>query len=223
MKKFVTFRKLFSSFADNNGRSMNENLFAPIERKHTVDDYLKLERRNTGNHDFIDGRIIAKANSSRTHSLIVTNATIAVGSRLRGQNCEVYAGNMRVQLSSSRFCYPSVVVVNGKPVFSNAESDTLLNPTVVVEIFSPTSHSSEKNEKLESYLAMDSVKECLLVKENEMRIEHYAKQTVRQWVYKIYNTRDDVISLDSVNCKTSVAEVYSQIKFEDAVKQIAAA
>lgn len=190
------------------------------EKIHTVEDYLKLERKNTGNHEFIDGKILPMPNSSRTHSLIVTNATIAIGSRLRGQNCEVYAGNMRVQLSPHRFCYPSVVIVSGKPSFTGGDSDTLVNPTVVVEIFSPETRSYQKRE---SYLEMNSIKECILIKEDEMRIEHYLKQNAKQWTYRIYNGRDDVISLDSVNCKTSVAEIYSQIKFENADRQLVAA
>lgn len=191
------------------------------EKKNTVEDYLKLERRNTGNHEFIDGKILPMPNSSRTHSLIVTNATIAIGSRLRGQNSEVYAGNMRVQLSPERFCYPSVVIVSGKPSFTGDDSDTLINPTVVVEIFSPQTRSYQKRE---SYLDMGSIKECLFVKEDEMRIEHYFKQNSKQWVYKIYNGRDDVISLESVNCKTSVAEIYAQIKFnKEAESQLAVA
>ena len=190
------------------------------EKIHTVEDYLKLERRNTGSHEYIDGRILPMPNSSRTHSLIVTNTTIAVGSRLRGQNCEVYAGNMRVQLSPNRFCYPSVVIVSGKPTFTGSESETLTNPTVVVEIFSPETRSYQKRE---SYLEMNSIKECVLIKEDEMRIEHYLKQNAKQWTYRIYNGREDVVSLDSINCKTSVAEIYSQIKFEQITQQLIAA
>ena len=61
---------------------------------------------------------------------------------------------------------------------------------------------------------MDSVKECLLVKEEEMCVEHYAKQTINQWVYKIYTNSDAIVSLDSVNCQINLAEIYSQIKFD---------
>jgi hypothetical protein len=45
-----------------------------------------------------------------------------------------------------------------------------------------------------------------------MRIEHYAKQSPKQWMYRIYDERDDVISLDSINCKISLVEIYAQIK-----------
>ena len=63
---------------------------------------------------------------------------------------------------------------------------------------------------------MDSIRECLLVKEDEMRVEHYARQNAKQWIYRIYNERDDVISLDSINCKVSLAEIYTHIKFKQA-------
>lgn len=198
---------------------MSEKTITPVERKNSVEDYLKLERKNIGNYEYIDGKILPMPASSRIHSLMVTNTTIAVGSRLRGQNCEVYAGNMRVQLNSERFCYPSVVIVNGKPSFTGEGSETLVNPTVVVEIFSPETRSYQKRE---SYLDMSSIRECLFVKEDEMRIEHYFKQNAKQWVYKIYNGRDDVISLESVNCKASVAEIYAQINFKNE-RQLAAA
>ena len=48
-----------------------------------------------------------------------------------------------------------------------------------------------------------------------MRIEHYARQNPKQWVYRIYNERDDVISLDSIQCKVSLSDIYAQIKFRE--------
>jgi Uma2 family endonuclease len=201
---------------------MSEKILSQSEKKYTVEDYLKFEQRNSNKHEFIDGKVLSMADSNRTHSLIVTNTTIAIGSRVRGQNCELYAGDMRVQLNPKRFGYPNIVVVNGKPTFSSNQSDILLNPTVVFEVISKNTSSNDKTEKLESYLEMGSIRECLFVKEDEMRVEHYAKQTIKQWVYRIYDSREDVISLDSINCKTSLAEIYSQIKFETVGKQAAA-
>ena len=185
-------------------------MIGSIEKIHSVDDYLRNERKTATNQEFIDGKILTTQKSSRIHSLLVTNATISIGSRLSGQQCEIYAGNMRVQVNQNRFCYPSVVLVNGKPVFSGKDADTLLNPTIVFEIFST---ENRPNVKIESFLEMECIKDCLLIKENELHIEHYAKQTNKQWLYKVYNERSDVITLSSVNCKTSVAEVYTHINF----------
>lgn len=201
---------------------MSEKILSQSEKKYTVEDYLRFEQKSSSKHEFVDGKILSTADSNRTHSLIVTNITIAVGSRLRGQNCEVYGGDMRVQLNPQRFCYPSLVVVNGKPSFNSGESDILLNPTVVFEIFSSNTKSNDKTEKIESYLEMDSIRECLFVKSDGVRVEHYAKQTIKQWIYKIYDTSDAVISLDSLNCKISLAEIYSQIRFDTIGRQMGA-
>ncbi len=76
--------------------------------------------------------------------------------------------------------------------------------------------------ELECYLAMDSIREYLLVKEDEMRVEHYAKQNLKQWIYRIYNDREEIISLESINCKISVTEIYAQIDSEVAGKKAGA-
>lgn len=193
---------------------MSEKSLAQAEKKYTVEDYLRMERGSSTKHEFMDGKILSAAGSSRQHNLIGTNTTVAIGSRLRGNKCELYVNDMRVQLSRNRFSYPDVVVVSGEPKFADSETDILLNPTVVVEVFSRATIGYDKTVKLESYLAMDSIREILLVKEDEMRVEHYFKQNAKQWVYRIYNAGDDVITLDSVNCKISVSEIYSQVKFE---------
>jgi len=135
---------------------------------------------------------------------------------MHGHKAEIYISNMRVKLKNSYVCYPDIVVVNGEPSFADQNADLLLNPTVIVEIFSNQTHSSDKTNKLESYLAMDSIKEFVLLKEEEMRVEHYARQNAKQWIYRIYNERDDVISLESINCKVSVSEVYAQVKTKQA-------
>ena len=60
---------------------------------------------------------------------------------------------------------------------------------------------------------MKSIREYLLVKEDEMRVEHYAKQNAKQWIYSIYNDKDEVVSIEALNCKVSMTEIYAQIKF----------
>lgn len=195
---------------------MSEKILSQSDKNYTAEEYLKMERRRANKHEFSNGKIMAAAGSTRRHNLIGTNTTIAVGSRLRGHKCEIYANDMRVRQSANRFCYPDVVVVSGEPMFADNECDVLLNPTVVIEILSNPTGQSDKTEKIENYLAMESVRECLLVKEDDMRVEHYSKQSPKQWIYRIYNDREDIISLDSINCKLSLAEIYAQIRFNGA-------
>lgn len=194
---------------------MNEKVLNQTAKTSAVEQFLKAERQNGAKNEYRDGTILPKAGANRWHNLITTNATIAIGSRLSNHQCEIYAGNMCVKLNAKRFCYPDLAIVSGEPNFTDSNFDILLNPSIVVEIFSNSMNSFDKMERLESFLAMPSIRECLLVKEDEMRVEHYARQNAKQWIYRIYNERDDVISLDSINCKVSLAEIYTHIKFRE--------
>ncbi|MEP6850779.1 MAG: Uma2 family endonuclease [Acidobacteriota bacterium] len=184
---------------------MNERAFNQPFKK-VGDDYV-----GAGKLDLAGGTLIPKDASNRWHNLIASNVGIALGSRLKGSKCDIYVNGMRVKLRNTLSCYPDVVVVSGDPVFADQHLDLLLNPTVVLEIVSAATDPINKTSKLDSYLAMESVKECLMLRADEMRVEHYARQNAKQWTYRIYNEKDDVITLDSVNCKVSLAEVYSQV------------
>ena len=193
---------------------MSEKILTQTEKVYSVEDYLKFKHRGSNKREFYNGKILDTVGSSRRHNLIGSNTTIAVGSRLRGHKCEIYVNDMLVKLSDRSFCYPDVIIVKDEPKFDDSELDVLVNPTVIVEVCSKATICHDKTAKLDSYLAMESVKECLLIKEEEMRVEHFSKQTVNQWVYKIYNRRDDNISLDSINCRVALSEIYAQISFD---------
>ena len=192
---------------------MGEKTHAVSAKYQSPDDYIMSERQNPTRNEYVGGRVISRSGSNRWHSLIVSNIAIAVGSRVHGGKNDIYIGNMRVRVRNNFICYPDVIIVSGEPAFADQAGDLLLNPTIVVELVSGATNYADKTQKLESFLAMNSVKEVVLVKEDEMRIEHYAKQNAKQWIYKIYNERDDVLSLESAGCKVSLSEIYSQIKF----------
>lgn len=192
---------------------MNDKELPQTEKKYSAEEYQMMERRSATKSEFFDGKILPGAASNRANNLIATNTTIAVGSRLQAQKCEIYVNDMRVKLSAKHFSYPDIVIVSGVPSFTDNTFDTLVNPTVAFEIYSKNTSFQDKTKKLECYLAMNSIREYLLIKEDEMRVEHYAKQNAKQWIYRIYDSREDVIAIDSVNVKVSVAEIYAQIKF----------
>jgi Uma2 family endonuclease len=172
-------------------------------------------QRSTGKTELLEGRVISRPAADRAYNLITTNLILALGSRVQRSTCEIYSGDMQVKIADRSVCFPSVIVVNGEPSFADNGSSVLENPTVVIEIFSNSIPSTDRTQKLEAYLAVPSIKDCLLVNQNELRIEHYARQNVKQWIYRIYNERDDAIALESVGCKINMTEVYAQLKTGD--------
>lgn len=190
------------------------NLAVTAEKLYMPEEYLELEREAEEKHEFIDGEIVAMAGASREHNLIGTNITVELGFRLRGKGCEIYANDMRVRMRKNRYGYPDVVVCD-KPQFDDEEFDVLLNPLIVGEILSKSTRFRDKTEKLITYQKMESLRECLLIEQDEPRIEHYIKKTPNQWLLFIYENLDETINLKSVNCKLPVAEIYAQIEFKE--------
>lgn len=195
---------------------MNERSVSPQSRMSTAEDYMKAERQSATRNEYVNGKVIARSGADRGHNLLVSNAAIGIGSRLHGHKSEIYIGNMMVRLRNNFISYPDIVIVSGEPAFADQNCDLLLNPTLVIEVFSNGTNSSDKTKKLESLLEMQSIKECALVKQEEMRVEHYSRQNQKQWLYRIYNERDDVVSLDSIGCKISLQEIYAGVKARQA-------
>lgn len=196
----------------------SSNRVATVEKIYTLEEYLAFEREAEEKHEYVDGEIIAMAGASREHNLIGGNIFANLHLGLRGKNCESYANDMRVRMRNRRYGYPDVVVVCGAPQFDDDEFDVLLNPTVVVEVLSKSTRFRDKTEKLIAYQKMESLRECLLVEQIESRVEHYIKQTSKQWLLKIYEDLDETVFLESIKCRLPLAEIYAQIEFENAAE-----
>lgn len=192
---------------------MNSTAFNPssaaVKQTQPIDSKLVLKS------EMIEGKTIPRPASNRWHNTIATNFVVAIGGRIQRGNHELYSSDMRVKFGTNSVCFPAVVVVTGEPEFADQSAELLLNPTVLIEIFSPSTRATDRTEKLEGFLAIPKLKECLLVNEQEMRIEHWSRQNPKQWIYRIYNERDDSMNLESIGCKMSLSEAYSQVKLRE--------
>src|SRR3954462_6298590 len=100
-------------------------------------EYLRLERQAETRSEYFDGEIFAMAGGTRAHSLIATNLARELSSRLKASDCVAYNSDLRVKVEATGLVtYPDVSVVCGAQRFLDEQEDTLLNPTVVIEVLS---------------------------------------------------------------------------------------
>ena len=187
----------------------------PVKNKrHTAAEYLELERQAEYKSEFVDGEIFALAGASEPHNLITANLTIVLGSQLRGKPCKLYPGDMRVQLAeSTRYFYPDVVILCGEAAFTSSTRDTLINPTFVVEILSPSTKNYDRGEKFRQYRTLSSLQTYVLVSQHEPFVEVFEKQE-GGWLLNEYEALDSSVSLPSIDCELSLHEVYDKVNFE---------
>jgi Uma2 family endonuclease len=110
----------------------------PDVQRWTVKEYLAFEMTSEIKHEYFDGEIYAMTGASRKHNIISMNTASALHVQLGETPCETYQGDMRVQVSAVQYVYPDVTVVCDEPQFSGEKPDTLLNPTVLIEVLSPS-------------------------------------------------------------------------------------
>ena len=184
-----------------------------VQTRLTPEQYLILERKATTKSEYLRGKRIAMPGASRSHNLITMNMANQFYNQLINRECEVYASDMRVRTHQpASYIYPDVVVVCDEPRFEDDEFDTLLNPTVVVEVLSPSTEVYDRNEKFERYKQLTSLQEYLLVSQDRVCVEHYFRQEL-QWVRSEFRLLEHVLSLVSIQCELPLHTVYRRVRF----------
>jgi Uma2 family endonuclease len=187
---------------------------AAARRLYTPEQYLALERQAETKHEYRDGQIIAMAGTSRPHNLIVLNLGGEVRGQLKDRPCEAYASDMRVKVSASgRYLYPDISIACGEPEFEDAELDTLVNPTLIVEVLSPSTEAGDRGRKFADYRGLESLREYVLVAQDRVSVERFTRQG-EEWVLAEYNRLEDVLPLASVGCEVALSEIYAKVRFD---------
>jgi len=178
---------------------------------YTVEDYLTLERSASYKSEYRDGQIYAMTGASRKHNLVSGNIYRELSLQLKKRPCEAYINDMRVKAAeASSYHYPDVAVVCGTPQFEDAQVDTLLNPTLLIEVLSPSTEAYDRGSKFAHYRKIASLREYLLVAQDQPNIERYVRQG-DVWILSEVTGIEASISLDSIDCILSLREVYDKV------------
>ncbi len=180
-------------------------------------EYLEIERKAEYKSEYYRGEMFALAGASRRHNLLATNLSRELSQQLRSRPCEVYPSDMRVNVSSTGlYTYPDVIVVCSQPLFADGHFDTLLNPTLLAEILSPSTEAYDRGRKFEHYRTIESLQEYLLVAADRMRVDLYARQTDGRWLLNTAGLAQETLELRSIECTIRLADLYEKVELPEA-------
>src|SRR5262245_10680237 len=189
------------------------SMSAEPHRRVSIEDYLAAERRAETTSEYLDGEVFAMTGASRSQNLIVVNTAASIHRQLTWRPCETYAGDMRVCIpAADLYTYPDVTVVCGEPRFEDGELDTLLNPTLLIEVLSPTTEGYDRGRKSAHYRTLDSLSEYLLVSQEEVRAELFTGQDDGHWLLSEASRLDETVALGSIGCALLLADLYEGVQ-----------
>ena len=182
----------------------------------TPEDYLHIERKAATKSEYLDGYVYAMAGASVNHNLLQMSVGATLYPQLRRRGCWVFPSDMRVKIpASNSYLYPDLTIVCGSPQLEDDRSDTLLNPTVIIEILSPSTAMHDRTDKFARCRRIPTLREYLLVAQDAPQIEHFIRQQDDdQWLWSIAETREATITLPSVGCTIALADIYADLTLD---------
>ena len=181
----------------------------------TIEEYFDLEQTSTVKHEYFAGAAYAMVGAKLPHVRIVGSAYAALYEQLRDRGCNIDASDLRVRTPGGLLAYPDIVVVCGEDqVLKDERGDTLLNPTLIVEVLSPSTEAYDRGFKFEQYKLMPSLREYVLIAQDRPRVERYLRQPDGQWLYTDVSGLAEQLDLESIGCVLELARLYERIRFE---------
>ena len=181
----------------------------------TPEAYIASERKAKFKSEYIHGEVLAMSGASLAHTLITLDIGTELNIQLRKSTCKVVTNDMRVRTGpEGPYFYPDVVVFCGVPQFEDNVFDTLLNPILIVEVLSPSTEVYDRGEKFAHYQKLADLREYILVAQDRMHVEHY-RLIQTQWVQKAFHAPEDVLLLNSIECKLPLQDIYTRVTFPD--------
>lgn len=150
----------------------------------TETEYLERERVSAIKHKYYAGEIFAMSEASEAHNLIASNVNASLYAQLRGRGCRIYPSDMRIKVvQTGLYTYPDISIVCGKSEFTDmARRDTLINPTIIIEILSPPTERYDRGVKFHNYRTIVTLQEYVLIAQNTYHIERYARYETHAWM-----------------------------------------
>jgi Uma2 family endonuclease len=189
---------------------------AEIVKKISGDEYLALERKASEKSEFYNGEVFAMAGASLNHNLICKNIISFLDSKLKGKNCNPVGSDMRLHIPSKKFyTYPDISVYCGKPELLDGQFDTLLNPTFIAEVGSPSTFLYDVDKRFDFYRSIPSLKEYWAISSFEYRLQKFVRNVKdNSWLLTETTNTEETVSLSSFDLFVPLTEIYRDIVFQ---------
>ena len=184
----------------------------------SLPDYFEYAFHAEEKQEFRDGEVVAMSGGTVRHSLIISNLNRLLGQQLRGSSCRVYDSNLRVSSPLSRtYSYPDATVICGEPMFDpkDPRGESVSNPILIAEVLSPTTAGYDRGKKFIRNLAIESLREYLIVEQAEPQMDCHCRGADGTWALRYAIGLDSSVSLPSLGIELALKDVYEGVRFAE--------
>jgi Uma2 family endonuclease len=175
----------------------------------SVEEYFRFEESSPTKHEYVAGEVYAMSGVTVRHDRIATNVLVRLSLVARAGPCDVFSGEMRVQVARDRYYYPDVTVV-GTPL---DESDIFArNPCVVVEVTSPSTARIDRGEKLDAYRSISTLEMYLIIDHRRRRVERHWRDALGSDWQREELVGEGRVRVPCLDVELTLDEIYERVE-----------
>lgn len=183
---------------------------------YTPEEYLALEEVSDSKHEYRDGKIIPIPGGTKNHNKIAGNFYAELKFALKGQDCDIYIGDVRLWIPRYRqYTYPDVMVISGDCIYPAMDNTPVFSPSLIVEVFSKSTKNYDQGEKFLYYRSIPQLSEYILIDTSKYHVMQYNKFSNNQWLLTEYESKNAELMLESVDVQIPIGELYDRVNFEE--------
>ncbi|EAZ88215.1 Uma2 family endonuclease [Crocosphaera chwakensis] len=187
---------------------------ATVIKTFSIEEYLKQEEKAESKSEYIDGQIIPMTGGTINHNQIVGNIYAELHFAFKKLDYRVYVENVRLWIPEKRICtYPDIMVIKDEPIYYENRKDTILNPSLIIEVLSPSTQNYDKEGKFAAYRTIKTLKEYVLISQTQISGEKFVKTGNKQWLFQEYHQEDQQIDLELNDMSLNFSEIYHKVEF----------
>lgn len=180
-------------------------------RRMTEAEYLEYDLTHPGKHEYFDGELVDMAGASLAHGLVASNLQGLLFNALRRGPCRVIGSDMRVRIDETgSYAYPDLTVVCGRAELAATQPESLLDPTLIVEVLSASTAGYDVGEKSEHYRRLPTVRAVLFADSRKCALTLLVRNPDGSWRLSDHTT--GAVRIPGADVELHLDEIYERVE-----------
>lgn len=185
-------------------------------KRYTKEEYFVLEEQAEYKSEYHNGEIVAMSGGSANHGIICLNMSRRILEDIENRDCTALSSDVKIDIEASNtYVYPDISVVCGALSFAENRDDLIKNPTLIVEVLSPSTEAYDRGKKFAFYRSLSSFSEYVLIAQKEPLIEVFTRQDDKTWLYQVYQGLETTVKLNTLDRAITLHEIYQKVTFDE--------
>ena len=177
----------------------------------TAEAYLLWEAQQETRHEYLNGEILAMSGGTLPHNQLALNLYSSLRPQLQPKGRRALVADAKVKVTKiNAYFYPDLVVSCDPQDL--AAQDAITNPTLIVEVLSPSTREYDRGDKFKFYRALSSLQEYVLIDSDRVSVEYFRRDEGRMWLYTLYEAGETLV-LQSLGIEVEIDAIYEGVRF----------